>query len=112
MACHFNEFFSNIASKTVQDINPSSKCPTDLIVQNLNAFKFSDKIITGNEILEATKLLLDKKTPDHTGISTNFVKQTIPVLLNPLLHIFILVKHHTLRLPVHLPKAWHLSDEP
>ena len=90
MACHFNEFFSNIASKTVQDINPSSKCPTDLIVQNLNAFKFSDKVLTGNEILEATKLLLDKKTPDHTGISTNFVKQTIPVLLNPLLHIFTL----------------------
>ena len=50
----------------------------------------SDKILTGNEILEATKLLLDKKTPDHTGISTNFVKQTIPVLLNPLLHIFTL----------------------
>ena len=61
MACHFNEFFSNIANKTVQDINPSSKCPTDLIAQNLNTFKFRDKILTRNEILEATKLLLDKK---------------------------------------------------
>ena len=61
MACHFNEFFSNIANKTVQDINPSSKCPTDLIAQNLNTFKFKDKILTRNEILEANKLLLDKK---------------------------------------------------
>ena len=87
MACQFNKFFTEIAGKTVQNINPSSKSPADLIAQNLNSFKFSDKILTRAEILEATKLLLDKKTPDHTGVSTNFIKQTISVLINPLFHV-------------------------
>ena len=87
MACHFNKFFTEIAGKTVQNINPASKSPADLIAQNLNSFKFSDKILTRAEILEATKLLLDKKTPDHTGVSTNFIKQTISVLINPLFHV-------------------------
>ena len=87
MACHFNNFFANIAKKTVENINPSNKSPTDLINQNLNNFKFNVKNLTKSEILEATKLLADKKTPDHTGISSNFVKQTIASFINPLFHI-------------------------
>ena len=46
-----------------------------------------DKTLTKTEILEATKLLKDKKTPDHTSVSTNFIKQTIQTLINPLYHI-------------------------
>ena len=68
-------------------INPSNKSPTDLINQNLNNFKFNVKNLTKSEILEATKLLADKKTPDHTGISSYFVKQTIASFINPLFHI-------------------------
>ena len=88
MAGHFNKFFTEIAEKTVCNLNPSNKSPDALIVQNPNKFKFTDKILTKFEILEATKLLLDKKTPDHTCISTNFIKQSIPVLLTPLFHVF------------------------
>ena len=68
MACHFNKFFSEIATKTVSNINISNKDPTGLIAQSLNSFRFSDKNLTKEEVLEATKLLLDKKTPDHTGV--------------------------------------------
>ena len=82
MACHFNNFFSEIATKTVSNINISNKDPT-----GLNSFRFSNKNLTKEEVLEATKLLLDKKTPDHTGVSSNFIKQTISVIVNPLFHV-------------------------
>ena len=88
MATQFNEFFTSIAKKTVATINPSSKDPANLIQQNLNKFKFNDKIFTKNEILEATKLLANKKTPDHTGVSTSFIKQTLPSYIDPIFHIF------------------------
>jgi len=90
MATHFNEFFTSIAEKTIRNLNPSNKCPTDLIAQVQNKFKFSDKTLTKIEILNATKLLLDKKTPDHTGVSTHFIKKVLPVIVNPLHHIFSL----------------------
>ena len=88
MAAQFNEFFTSIATKTVSDLHPSDKNPTDLIAQNLNKFKFSDKILSRKEVLEATDLLANKKTPDHTGVSTHFIKQTVSSFINPLFHIF------------------------
>ena len=87
MACHFNKYFTSIANLTVQNINPSNKCPSSNILQNPNTFSFLDTALTKNEIIEATKLLSDKKTPDHTGVSTNFIKQTISSLINPVYHI-------------------------
>ena len=71
MACHFNKFFASIATKTVENINPSKSLPDDLIEQNSNFFSFSNKTLTKTEILEATKLLADKNTPDYTGVSTS-----------------------------------------
>ena len=61
MATQFNEFFTSIAQKTVANINPSNKDPTSLIPQNPNKFQFNDKNLTKSEILEATKLLANKK---------------------------------------------------
>ena len=66
MATQFNEFFTSIATITVSSLNSSDKDPTDLVAQNLDKFKFSDKLLTKKEILEATDLLANKKTPDHT----------------------------------------------
>ena len=88
MATKFNKFFTSIAQKTVANINPSNKDPTSLIPQNPNIFQFNDKNLTKSEILEATKLLANKKTPDHTGVSTYFIKQTLPSFIDPLFHIF------------------------
>ena len=87
MACHFNKYFTSIANLTVQNINPSNMCPTSNISQNPNTFSFLDTALTKKEIIEATKLLSDKKTPDYTGVSTNFIKQTISSLINPVYHI-------------------------
>ena len=80
MGCHFNKFFASIATKTVKNINPSKSLPDDLIEQNPNFFSFSNKTLTKTEILEATKLLADKNTPDYTGVSTSFVKKNYRIL--------------------------------
>ena len=88
MATKFNKFFTSIAQKTVANINPSNKDPTSLIPQNPNKFQFNVRNLTKSEILEATKLLANKKTPDHTGVSTYFIKQTLPSFIDPLFHIF------------------------
>ena len=88
MASHFNEFFSSIASLTVQDVNLSAKNPTSLIEQNPKSLSLSNSPLTKLEVLEATRLLKDKKTPDFLGVSTNFLKQTISQLIGPLFHIF------------------------
>ena len=85
MASIFNQFFTNTARKTVENINPSPKSPAALITQNPNFLKFSNSI---TEILNATKLLTNKKNPDHTGVSSNFVKQIITSIINTLHYIF------------------------
>ena len=83
MAVNFNEFFTNIAEKTVKDINPSNKSPTELISRNPNYFSLSEHNVTKTEILEATKLLKDKKPQ---------ITQEFPlILLNKLFrHLLIL----------------------
>ena len=88
MACNLNKFFTGIANKTVENINFSCKSPVELINQNPNSFSFSENSLTKKEILDATKLLANKKTQDHTGVSSHFVKQTISTLIDPLFHIF------------------------
>ena len=47
--------------------------PAENIAYNNNVFSLSNSPVTISEILDATKLLQDKKTPDHNGISSNFL---------------------------------------
>ena len=54
---------------------------------NNNVFSLKNSPVTISEILEATKLLQDKKTPDHNGISSNFLKKIIFNIAKPLHHI-------------------------
>ena len=61
MAPKFNEFFMSIAKKTVENINPSPKSPVDLIQQSPSIFKFSTSELTKLEVLNASKLLANKK---------------------------------------------------
>ena len=75
MADSFNKFFASAAVDVVRTINPSEKSPTDGIAYNNSLFSFSCTPVTITEILETTKLLADKKTPDLNGISTNFFKK-------------------------------------
>ena len=73
MAESFNKFFASAAINVVNKINPSNKSATENITYNNNIFSLSNSPVTISEILDATKLLQDKKTPDHNGISSNFL---------------------------------------
>jgi len=88
MADSFNKFFSTAAINVVSSINPSKKSATENIAHNNKVFSLSNAPVTISEILEATKLLQDKKTPDHNGISSNFLKKIIFNIARPLHHIF------------------------
>ena len=90
MAENFNKFFTNAASEIVRKINPSNKSPTENIPNINSALSFSAVPLTVTEILNATKSLSDKKTPDYNGISTHFLKNIISSIIKPLLHIFTL----------------------
>ena len=72
MADSFNKFFAGAAVDVVRTINPSEKSLTESIAYNNSLFSLSSAPVTINEILETTKLLADKKTPDFNGISSNF----------------------------------------
>ena len=88
MAESFNKFFASAAINIVNKINPSTKSATENITYNNNVFSLKNSPVTISEILNATKLLQDKKTPDHNGISSNFLKKIIFNIATPLLHIF------------------------
>ena len=60
---------------------------TEKIAHNNNVFSLKNSPVTISEILEATKLLQDMKTPDHNGISSNFLKKIIFNIAKPLHHI-------------------------
>ena len=90
MAEIFNAHFTNMASETIKNLNPSFLNPTSGIVQNPDKLNFTTNPLTKSEILEATDLLMDKKTPDLNGISSNFLKQIIRTIINPIHHIFSL----------------------
>ena len=61
MAESFNNFFATGAVNVVSKINPSKKSPTEKISYNENVFSLKNSPVTVSEILEATKLLQDKK---------------------------------------------------
>ena len=63
MAESFNNFFATAAINVVNKINPSKNSPTEKISYNENVFSLKNSPVTVSEILEATKLLQDKKKP-------------------------------------------------
>ena len=61
MAESFNNFFATAAINVVSKINPSKNSPTEKISYNETVFSLKNSPVTVSEILEATKLLQDKK---------------------------------------------------
>ena len=90
MAESFNKFFATAAVEVVSKINPSNLSPTANIPNNNSLFSLKNTPVTISEILEATKLLQDKKTSNHNSISTNFLKKIIFNIAKASHHIFLL----------------------
>jgi hypothetical protein len=86
MANLFNEFFTSMPTKIVDDLHPvpNDSCPafakdfftpSDVEDDTVPRFKFAQQPVTTDEILEATKALLSKTSLDHNGVSMSFIKK-------------------------------------
>ncbi len=75
----FYKFFTTIADEIASLINPtntpdtSNDRATDDLNDDMTVFKMSDTPVTDDEILRCFEQLVDKKTPDMTGLSTNLL---------------------------------------
>ena len=102
MAESFNNHFTNIANNITNNINSSDKDCTDFMQDNNYDFDFGN--VYSVEIKNIVKEMKSKTSCDMFGVSNNFVKQTINVLLEPLTHIFNL-SLTTGKIPTNLKKA-------
>ena len=82
MAENFNKFFATAAVEVVSKINPSNLSPTDNIPLNNSIFSLNNTPVTISEILEATKLLQDKKLRTITASPQTFLKKLFLTLPN------------------------------
>ncbi len=73
LANEFNQFFISSAPQIVTEIHPSTKSPTNHLTQNENFFSLSNVPVTPTEVIEATRKLLDKKTPDEFGLTSYLI---------------------------------------
>jgi hypothetical protein len=86
IANQLNLFFTSIASKISDSINPTND---DLSVNPPNCnFNMSSSPILYSELIEALNNLQPKKSLDLNENSSFLVKQTINSYVIPLLHIF------------------------
>ena len=88
MSNYFNEFFTSVSSKIVDDINPSSFPPDDKCNDDIPIFSLNEIPVSATEIINATNLLQPKKTCDITGISVWLLQKIISSISAPLTHIF------------------------
>ena len=102
MAQSFNNHFTNVANNITNGINPSDKDCTEFLQDNDFNFDFGN--VYAVEIKNIVKEMKAKTSSDMFGVSNNFVKKTIDLLLDPLTHIFNL-SLTTGKIPTFLKKA-------
>ena len=86
---HFlNTFFTKVAGKIVEEIEPTDRPPDLNVPFNVNSFSFSKIPITFSEIKEACDQLQSKTSLDFEGFSLSFIKKVILSISVPILHVF------------------------
>jgi hypothetical protein len=98
MANNFNEFFTSMPSKIVEQINPIDQNNVPNFAENffrnspanddIPLFNLAGVSVTPGEVIEATNILSPKKSQDMNGVSLFFIKKVINSLANPLAHVF------------------------
>jgi hypothetical protein len=83
-----NNYFTSVASKIVNEIEPTDRPPDSLLPHNENIFSLSNNPATFSEIKEACDQLQSKTSLDFEGISLFFIKKVICAIATPILHVF------------------------
>ena len=87
IADEFIQFFINAAPQIISDIHLSDKSPTGLLQQNNNLFSLTNVPVTMTEVIETTRKLMDKKSPDDLGLTSFLLKKIIDLVVIPVHHI-------------------------
>ena len=88
MSNSFNEFFTSIPSKIINEINPSDRPPDETFAENVPLFEFASNPLSCEEIVNVANSLQPKKTCDLYGFSVWLIQKVINFISNPLRHIF------------------------
>jgi len=88
IANFLNNYFANVASKIVSEIEPTDRPPDSKLPLSANVFSFCNNPVTFSEIKEACDQLQSKTSLDFEGISLYFVKKVICAIATPILHVF------------------------
>jgi hypothetical protein len=88
IANFLNNYFANVASKIVSEIEPTNQPPDSKLPLSANVFSFCNNPVTFSEIKEACDQLQSKTSLDFEGISLYFVKKVIFSIATPILHVF------------------------
>jgi hypothetical protein len=88
MANFLNNFFTNVASKIADNIEPTDRPPDLNVPFNENVLSFTKCPLTFSEILDACNQLQSKTSLDFEGLSLHFVKKVIFSISIPILHVF------------------------
>jgi hypothetical protein len=89
IAAKFNEFFTTMPSKIVEEIIPPSQPhDTENVIPSYNGpfFQFNENPVTVSEILDCVQQLNPKKSQDFNGISMFFLKKVIHAIIIPFHH--------------------------
>ena len=89
----YDEFFTNVAGKILQDIHPPPQNFKPIVNPKNNknltpSFNFSLNPLTIEEVLDSIEQLKPKNSTDFDGISTNFIKKISDVIIRPLFLVF------------------------
>ena len=93
IAIKFNEFFTSMPAKIVNEIIPPPRPPEpeNIDLENtVPVFCSSNNPVTRTEILESIQQLQPKKSLDFNGISMFFLKKVINSILVPFHHVILL----------------------
>ena len=88
IANFLNNYFTSVANKIVNEIEPTDRPPDSLLPHNENVLSLSNNPVTFSEIKEACDQLQSKTSLDFEGISLFFIKKVICAIATPILHVF------------------------
>ena len=83
----FNDFFVNIGPKLANEI-PSSEKHFSTYLKNPTHQDFIFANVTHQSVLECLSRLKSKKSTGNDKISTSLLKEIMPSVLNPIVHLF------------------------
>ena len=83
----FNDFFVNIGPKLVNEI-PSSEKHFSTFLKDPVKQDFIFANVTHQAVLECLSRLKSKKSAGNDKISTSLLKEIMPSILNPIVHLF------------------------